>query len=197
MPHYKNGEAAQVGDKVKGKPYNTPYELDIFKMGYFILYKNVGGFFDNTIVKRQLVAGFSPNDAQYVHIEVSGGSEYAVNISPPISKLVKINEAHKGRYARLVKYKGYNEDGKRYKVAYFSAALCANKPYDIGGILNFISFLAKWFKQDNRLYFCSEGCATALQMCFSQAIGKTPDKVMPADFTTPLYFETVWEGVIE
>lgn len=28
MPHYKNGEVAQVGDKVKGKPYNTPHEVD-------------------------------------------------------------------------------------------------------------------------------------------------------------------------
>jgi hypothetical protein len=27
MPHYKDGTPAQVGDLVKGKPYNTPREI--------------------------------------------------------------------------------------------------------------------------------------------------------------------------
>ena len=27
MPHYADGSPAQVGDKVKGKPYNTPNEV--------------------------------------------------------------------------------------------------------------------------------------------------------------------------
>lgn len=27
MPHYADGTLAQIGDKVKGKPYNTPHEV--------------------------------------------------------------------------------------------------------------------------------------------------------------------------
>jgi hypothetical protein len=171
--------------------------LDKFKMGYFILYKNDGSFFGKTIVKRQLLAGFTPNDAQIIHVEVSGGEIHSINISPPLSKLVDITQAHKNRYAYLVKYKGYNDDGKRYKVAYFSAALCANKFYDITGVFAFLSFLSKWIKQNNRLYFCSEGCAMALQMVFPNVLGNlTPDKIMPAHFLDIDNFEIVWEGII-
>ena len=173
------------------------FNLDIPRMGYFILYKHNGDMFGKAIESRQILAGIAPENACFTHIEVSGGGEYSVNISPPISKLIKITEHHKGRYIRIVRYKGYNEDGKRYKVAYFSAAVCANKPYDVGGILNFISFLAKWFKQNNRLYFCSEGCATVLQMVYPQALGILPDKVMPAHFLNSNEFEICWEGAIE
>ena len=171
----------------------TQEQLDKFRMGYFILYKNTGGIFGNGIVAKQEAAGFSQDEAQFVHVEVSGGEIYSVNISPPISKLVDITKDHKGETCRVVRFKDQSyEDRLRYKVAYFSATLC-NKGYDVKGIL---AFLFKWIKQDNRLYFCSEGAAWALQMCFPQAIGKTPDKVMPADFLTPLYFEQVWEGEI-
>ncbi len=167
--------------------------LDKFRMGYFILYRNDKSLFGNAIAKRQLLAGFSPESSQYTHIEISGGEIHSINISPPISKLVDITKAHKGRYACLVKYKGYNEDGKRYKVAYFSATLC-NKGYDIPGIL---SFLFKWIKHNNRLYFCSEGAAWALSMVFPKVFGDlTPDKTMPAHFTNPELFEKIWEGVI-
>ncbi len=171
--------------------------LGRFRMGYIILYKNDGNFFGNGIVKKQLAAGFSPHDAQVIHIEVSGGEKYAVNISPPISKLVDITQAHKGRYAYLLRYKNEDyEKALRYKIAYFSAALCANKPYDIGGILAFLSFLRKWVKQDNRLYFCSEGALTAFQMVFPGLLGIAPDKAMPAHFWNEV-FELIWEGVIE
>ena len=173
-------------------PTYPPFNLDIFKMGYIILYRNDKSLFGNLIVKRQLLAGFSPEDAQFTHCEISGGSEFSINISPPISKLVKINEVHKGRYVRLVRYKGYNEDGKRYKVAYFSATLC-NKGYDIPGIL---AFLFKWIKHNNRLYFCSEGGLWALQMVFPGILGIKPEECMPAHFLG-VEFELVWEGVIE
>jgi hypothetical protein len=167
--------------------------LDKFKMGYFILYKNTGGIFGNAIVKKQISAGFSKENSQFCHVEVSGGEVHSVNISPPVSKLVNITEAHKGKSFRVVRYRNQNyEDGLRYKVAYFSATLC-NKGYDVGGIF---AFMFKWIKQNNRLWFCSEGAAWALQMVFPEAIGKVSDKVMPADFTNPLYFETVLEGVI-
>ncbi len=167
--------------------------LDKFRMGYIILYRNDKSWFGNLVEAKQLKAGFSPENAQYIHCEISGGEKHAINISPPISKLVDITQAHKGRYARLVRYKGYNEDGKRYKVAYFSATLC-NRGYDFGGIL---AFLFKWIKQNNRLYFCSEGCAWALQMVYPDILSILPDKVMPANFLNSVLFEKVWEGVID
>ena len=170
-------------------------DKDLFRMGYFILYKNDGSLFGNAIVKRQLAAGFSPEEAQYTHIEVSGGEIHAVNISPPISKLIVITEAHKGRQACVVRFKNEEyEQCLRYKVAYFSATL-SNKGYDIPGIF---AFLFKWIKQNNRLYFCSEGATWALRMVFPNVFGNlATDKVMPANFTIPLWFETILEGVIE
>lgn len=168
------------------------FNLSLFKMGYFILYRHDKGLFGNAIKKRQLVAGFSFHDAQYTHIEVSGGEIHSINISPPISKLIDITKIHKNRYVCLVRYKGYNENNKRYKVAYFSASLC-NKGYDIGGLL---AFLFKWVKQSNRLYFCSEGALWALQMVFPGVLDITPDKCMPAHFLNPDLFEVIWEGII-
>lgn len=169
-------------------------DKDLFRMGYFILYKNDGSLFGNAIVKRQLAAGFSPEEAQYTHVEVSGGEIHAVNISPPVSKLIVITEAHKGRQACLVRFKNEEyEKALRYKVAYFSATLC-NKGYDVKGIL---AFIFKWIKQDNRLYFCSEGASWALRMVFLNVFGSlATDKIMPANFLTPLYFDKVWEGEI-
>ena len=171
------------------------FDLSLFRMGYFILYKTDNSLFSGAIVNRQIAAGFNAVDAQYTHIEVSGGSEYAINISPPISKLVKITEAHKGRYVSLVRFKNVSyETGKRYKVAYFSATLC-NRGYDIPGVL---AFIFKWIRQKNRLWFCSEGAAWALSMVFPWAFGDlTPDKIMPAHFLDKDKFEVVWEGIIE
>jgi len=169
-------------------------DLSILKMGYFIVYKNAGGFFSDEIVKRQLRTGFSEEDSQYTHVEVSGGEVHSINISPPLSKLVDITKIHKGRYIKVMKYKNEEyENCKRYKVAYFSAALC-NKGYDIPGVL---AFLFKWIKHNNRLFFCSEGCAWALQKCFYKAFhGESPQYIMPADFLDTKEFELVWEGEI-
>jgi len=168
--------------------------LDIYKMGYVIAYKNDGSLFGNAIVKKQLLAGFSPHDAQITHIEVSGGEVHSINISPPISKLINITETHKGRYAYLLRFKNEEyEKALRYKVAYFSATLC-NKGYDFPGIL---AFLFKWIKQNNRLYFCSEGALWAMQMgCKENILGINPDKCMPAHFFADI-FELVWQGIIE
>lgn len=168
--------------------------LDKFRMGYCILYRHNKGLFGDAIVKRQLAVGFNLEDANYTHVEVSGGEIYSVNISPPISKLIKITEVHKGRYVCVVRLKSQAyEDALRYKVAYFSATLC-NKGYDIPGIL---AFLFKWIKQNNRLYFCSEGALWAMQMgCKENILGINPDICMPAHFRNWDYFEKVWEGEI-
>ncbi len=166
---------------------------DKFRMGYFIAYKNTGGIFGNGIVAKQIAAGFSTEDAQFTHIEVSGGEKHSVNISPPISKLVDITQTHKGKTCKVIRFKNPDyEDRLRYKVAYFSATLC-NKGYDFPGIL---AFLFKWIKSNNRLVFCSEGALWALQMVFPGTLGITPDKCMPARFLG-LEFEVVYEGVIK
>lgn len=168
--------------------------LSKFEMGYFILYRNDGSLFGNAIVKKQLSAGFNSHDAQVTHVETSGGEIHSVNISPPISKLVDITEKHKGRYVYLVRFKNQDyEDGLRYKVAYFSGTLC-NKGYDLPGIF---AFVFKWVKQNNRLYFCSEGALWALQMGMRQNIlNIPPEKCMPAHFLSNC-FEVVWQGLIE
>ena len=170
------------------------FNLDIPRMGYFILYRHNGDMFGKAIEKRQILAGITSENAKYSHIEVSGGGEYSVNISPPVSKLVKITEVHKGRHIRIVRYKNEDYEAKgRYKVAYFSATLC-NKGYDIPGIL---SFLFRWIKQNNRLFFCSEGATWALQKEYPNAFGGIePNKIMPAHFFGK-EFELVWDGKIE
>lgn len=166
-------------------------------MGYLIQYRNPGRFFDffgNAIVKRQLMAGIDLIDACFVHIEISGGEEDSVNISPPISKRIDITKTHKGRFARLIRYKNTEyEQGKRYKVAYFSAVLC-NKPYDIKGIL---AFVIKWIKEDKNKPFCSEGALWSFRMVFSDIMdGMKLSECMPGHFSEKTGFETVWEGVI-
>ena len=170
------------------------FSLDLLKMGYVLRYKNDGGKFGNIIVKKQLAEGFSPEDACYSHVEISGGEEHTVNISPPKAKHINILEVQKGREIQILRYD--NEDftnGKRYKVAYFSALL-ANKGYDFGGLG---AFMFKWIKQSNRFYFCSEGCAWSFQKVFSNIFGnKTSDKIYPADFNPKYNFVEVWKGKI-
>ena len=131
-----------------------PFNPEIFKMGYIILYKANSNKFAKLIGRKQLREGFSQENAWYSHVEMSGGGVHSINTSPPISSLVEINKKHKGRYAKLVRYKDKRyEAWGRYKVSYFSASL-SNKRYDFRGI---ISFVIKWVKQNNRLYLCSEG----------------------------------------
>ena len=156
------------------------FSLDKLKMGDIIQYQNDGSKFGKAIVKKQLAEGFTEEHAQYTHVEISGGGRHSINISPPISKLIDITKAHKGRNIRIVRYNNKDfREGKRYKVAYFSASLC-NRGYDFGGI---IAFAFKWVKHSNRLYFCSEGCADSFQRVFPKIWGKkTPDKIYPADF---------------
>jgi len=172
----------------------TKFNLDRFKMGYVIRYKNDGSKFSNMIEKKQLVEGFKPGDACYNHVEVSGGEQHSVNISPPKAKHIDIRKVHKGRYIQLLKYNDPEFDnGKRYKVAYFSALLC-NKGYDFGGLG---AFLFKWIKQSNRFYFCSEGVAWSFKKVFPKIFGdRTPDKIFPADFNKTNGFDIIWEGKI-
>ncbi len=168
---------------------------DDFKMGYILAYKTDNSLFSKAIVARQKRAGFNKVASQIVHVEISGGNIHSINIAPPFSRLVEIDKKHDGRYVYLLRYKNkdYEEKG-RYKVAYFSAALCANKGYDIPGVL---SFLYKWIDQNNRLFFCSEGVLMALQKVYPKVMDYLkPEECMPADFMNKNYFEIVWKGFI-
>jgi len=170
------------------------FNLKDFKMGYVIIYKSGQGKFGRAIVNAQLKAGFTQDQAEYTHAEVSGGGKHSINISPPVSKLVEITTKHKGRYIKLLRYNNSDYEKKgRYKVAYFSASLC-NLGYDIRGVLK---FMFKWIGNDNRLFFCSEGVADSLQKVYPEALGKEPSKVMPAHFAKSKEFTTVWEGNIQ
>jgi len=172
---------------------STKLDLDIPRMGYFLVYKSEGSFFSKQIVKKQLKAGFTPKQASVSHVEVSGGGPNSINTSPPKSKLINITETHKGRYVYIMKYKdeAYDIHG-RYKVAYFSATL-NNVGYDILGALRFVF---KWIKQNNRLFFCSEGALWSLQKQYANALKIEPKDAMPAHFMDETYFECIWKGVI-
>lgn len=172
----------------------SKFDLSLFRMGYILAYMNDNSFISNKIYEKQLSLGFNEKAAQVVHVEVSGGGAHSINIHPPTAKLIDITKQHKNRYAYLLRFKNsdYQKKG-RYKVAYFSASLC-NTGYDIAGVL---SFLYKWIKQNNRLYFCSEGVAWSLRMVYPEILpGLTISQVMPAHFMESPEFEIEWAGFI-
>lgn len=172
------------------------FSLDLFKMGNVIAYKHEGkGKFGRAIVRKQLAEGFVENDAQYSHVEISLGEQHSINVAPPKAKFIEITKKHAGRYIRLLEYR-HDIDNKRFKVAALYAALCSNQSYDISGVL---SFMFKWIKQNNRLFFCSEACATAYQMVYKDPMpffGEKPSSIYPAHFFLPSFFCTKWEGRI-
>ena len=166
--------------------------LDALRMGYFILYRNDGGLFGNLIEKQQKKKGSTPEDAKYTHIEVSGGGQWSVNVSPPKAKVVDITKVHKGRHIKVVRFKNDTYDKKgRYKVAFWAASNC-NLGYDWFGILR---FKLKFMFHQKRMFFCSENALWALQKEFIGALGMKPEKCMPSRFLRD-EFELVWEGEI-
>lgn len=171
------------------------FDLDLFKMGDFILYESDGKFVGRNIEKTQRQKHFSKEDAKFIHVECSGGGPRSVYIRAPKSKAVDIRKAHAGRNIKIVRYTGYTEENRhlRYKVAYNSALLC-NLPYDWFGVLKFkIPFL---FQKKN-VPFCSEGCIWAHRELFPDTLeGLEDHEVMPAHFLHEDYFEVIWEGRI-
>ena len=173
----------------------TEFSLDYFKMGYIILYKRTPGFIGNQIYREQVRRGFDKEDAEYVHVEISGAGKYAVRINPPKAMIINLLNYYKGRYVRVYTYIEYDlyKDKTKEAVAYFSATMC-NRKYDIKGVLRFIF---PFIKQNTKKPFCSEGCAWAIQKVFPKALHfKKPHNCMPADFTDPDQFTKVWEGQI-
>lgn len=170
----------------------TEFNLDIFKMGHFILYRHDKGFVGDRIIKAQLDMGFNKEDSQYTHIDVSGGGPYAVRVNPPTSREVDIRKQYPGKHVKVVCYLGDDYSTKRYKVAYKAATHC-NIVYDFTGVLKFrIPFLPN----SNRNYFCSENALWALQHEYKDALGIKPEKCMPAHFLDKQCFRVVWEGII-
>jgi len=168
------------------------FNLDIFKMGYFILYRNEGGFFGNAIEKTQKQK-FDAEYAKYTHIEVSGGGPWSVAVIPPKTKIVDITKKHKGRYVKVVAFKAEDYKIKRYKVAFWASSNC-NLAYDWFGVARFkFNLLFHFLKK----FFCSENTAWALYKEYPNALGIKPEDCMPAHFCNPNYFETIWEGKIE
>ena len=169
--------------------------LNLYKMGYFLLFKSDNNWISKQIEKEQLRQGFNKDEACFTHIEVCGGGQYSVSVIAPRTKIVDIRKRHKGRTIRLIRYKNARYEKKgRYKVAFWAASMC-NLKYDFLGIL---AFRLKWlFKQSKRLFFCSELGLFSLQKEFKTAMGGiAPEHCFPADFARSKDFKIIWEGNI-
>jgi len=172
--------------------YTKKFSLDNMKIGHFTLFQGQG-FYSRNIKAKQLKAGFTKDQARFTHIEVCCGGQNSLTVMPfqPIH-IIDIREKHKGKFIRVVKYKGKEYNRKRYKVALWAVSK-SNLRYDIFGI---ISFLLKFIKQNTKKFFCSELALYALQKEYPEALDSLePDQCMPAHFTTE-ELDVVWEGYI-
>lgn len=183
----------------------SSFNLDNFKIGYFILYSNDGKFYGNLIEKQQIKEGYSRQHARFTHIEIALGGPYSINAIFPT---IKINDdlvnKHRGRYIKILRPTIEGYDTKRKNVA-IHCLKRVNKLYGLG-ILWFL-FNRKF--KNNFLSvigdFCSELAGYGI---WKQYIENTPidygkylpkeyDKLYPADFSKhEEYFETIWEGYI-
>lgn len=170
-------------------------DLNKFKMGYFILWMNEGGFVGNMIEKAQLDKGFSEEHSRLVHVDVSGGGPFSVRVNPPRTKAVDIRKTYPGRRFIVVRYKSeLYEKKSRYKVAFWAASNC-NLKYDFWGI---IKFKIPFIRHRLETFFCSENCLWSLQKELPGAFGgMEPHKCMPAHFMNPEFFEVVHGGRIK
>jgi len=172
--------------------------IEIPKTGYVVAYRNNGSIFNNLIYKKQFAAGFLPKYAQYTHVEIVGikhkDVRYSIHIVFPKVKLIDLHKDHRGRYVKILQYKDeHYEQWGRAKIAWLHATKC-NTRYDIFGVL---AFMFKWVRQNNRLWFCSEGVAADFKEFYPRCFPMPANKVMPAHFVASAQFEVVWEGTIE
>ena len=180
------------------KLYIGPFDLNIPKMGFFIAYKHRGGVIGDLIRAKQLDLGYSEEDAQYTHVEVSYGGQFAVDVAPPKTCVTDIRTHHGGQYLKIVAYNGYPCDPyspihhKQYKVAAWAGTAC-NLKYDFLGVATFV---LRFLRQSKNRFFCSENALWALQKEFPEAVGIKPDKFPPAGFLNKEFFNVVWEGVL-
>ncbi|MFC1808855.1 hypothetical protein ACFL3D_01875 [Candidatus Omnitrophota bacterium] len=181
----------------KEKRYYGPFNLDIPRMGFIILYKHDKGIVGDLIKKQQLKMGFNEEEASFTHVEVSGGGPWAVYVGTPRSSVIHIKEKYRGRTARIVRIKiPAHMTGPKYwrklaKVAFWAATHC-NLKYDFLGIAGFLTSLVK---HAHSRYFCSENTLWAIHKEFD-SLPMQDDNCMPAHFTDKDYFSIVWEGVL-
>lgn len=192
-------------------------DLKNIPIGYFIVYKTENDWLQNNIVKAQVDQGFSPEDAQFVHVEPSIGNGYSIRASVPFVKPIDIFKEQAGRYIKIVRpifLDTYdlitdfeNEEG-RFKTALWSASR-SNLIYGLIGLLWFP--LRKIIRMKNIFSFagdfCSELCGYGLYKQYSpdsskfnqfeeMVLPKHYNELMPADYLNPNYFETVHQGFI-
>ena len=190
------------------------FNLDIPKMGYFIVYKGEGGWFTRRIVNAQIDEGLPKEDALYTHVETSLGGQWSVGAWPgSLSKVIDITKKQKGRYIKIVRPTQCPEyDKRRIKVACWAASRC-NIPYGYLGLLGYkvhkfintkgnlfawqgdvCSEIGSWAVVREYVFYDLQPVAMNLDTIF---IPKQPSLMMPAHFLDKEYFEVVWEGVIE
>jgi hypothetical protein len=128
-------------DILKEKEKKVRFNLDIPRSGYILVYKGDKSFFSKQIKNTQKKAGFSREDSEFVHVEMSLGGPYSVYANIPMIRVTDITKTHKGRYIKIVKMKhNSTEDLKedyevsgRYKTAIWCSTRC-NLPYGIFGV---------------------------------------------------------------
>lgn len=169
------------------------FNLDIPRMGNFILFRHEKGWLGDLIYKTQKGHGFSDADSMYTHIGVSGGGQYMVDVKPPKTIVTDILIEHKGRYVKIIEFIDPGYVIKRYKIAFWAATL-SNLAYDWWGVLKFrIGFL--WHQKNQ--FFCSENACWALRKEFSWALREVEaHKCMPAHFLNKEFFRVTWEGYL-
>ena len=141
------------------------FNLDIPKMGYFIVYKKQKGLhpLEWLICDEQKKEGFSKEDSEYIHVETYIGEGKTIKHAFPFARRIKLDKKSKGRYVKIVAYEDHNYYSYlRYKVSTFAASL-NNTFYNIFSLL-WLKFNDKFFKNDNvfasrNMPFCSYACA--------------------------------------
>lgn len=178
------------------------FKLELLRIGYVIAFRydrqKKFDLISDGIFQRQLWQGFNSDDACFTHVAISSGDNYLVNVTPPKAKLIKLLDAYKGSYIKILKYKGLDfERLVRYKVGCIYNAIASNLRYDWMGVL---SFVLPAIKQIKSRPFCSEACAQAFKIFYPDIFcDAPPSKVMPAHFLDPSFFpsfEVVWEGEV-
>lgn len=167
--------------------------LDEFKMGDFILWENTGGL-GNLIRDHQLKMGYTPEQARYVHIDVAGGGQWAVRVSPPFTKVVDIRNTYKNRNFILMRLNAAEENPRDWaQIAFWAASNC-NRPYSFWDLLRFkLPFLPN----NPLMFFCSENACWATQKEFPGTFNYLhPSNCPPAEFFNPNFLYEVCRGTI-
>ena len=169
--------------------------LDKFKTGDFILWANEGGFVGNTIEKHQLKAGYSEEDARFVHIDVSCGGPFSVRSNPPAIKMVDIREVYKGREFVVMRYLESEANPRKWARVAMWALSKSNLPYPLWDILR---MKLKFLPNNPFLFFCSELACWSLQKEFLYALNQIhPANCLPAEFRNVNFMTEVYRGRID